>query len=225
MTPEWNPKTPPPFNLDLQDFNALTAELKDFHALFQDAWGRKEHERLSSAYLQGLMSSLPRKSMEPIALHTLNPSSVDSLQQFLSHAAWDESVLARRHKEEAAKTVDDPAGVFSIDGGDFPKKGTESVGVQRQYCGRLGKVDNSQAGVFLAYTSPKGHALLDRRLFLPQSWLSKEQEERRKKCRVPNNAIFKTKPQLKKGQPKSITAADLNPSSTARSNTLSPMPP
>ena len=209
MTAEWNPKTPPPFNLDTQDINALADEFKDFHALFQDAWGRKEHDRLSSAYLQGLMSSLPRKSMEPIALHTLSPSSVDSLQQFVGVAAWDESILAQRHKEEAAKTVDDPTGVFSIDGSDFPKKGTESVGVQRQYCGRLGKVDNCQAGVFLAYSSPKGHALLDRRFFLPESWLSKEQQDRRKKCRVPEQTTFKTKPQLALEMVQNIRASNL----------------
>jgi SRSO17 transposase len=205
----WNPKTPPPFNLNTEDINTLATEFKKFHALFQDAWGRVEHVRLSASYLQGLMSSLPRKSMEPIALHTLKPSSVDSLQQFVSVYAWDEHVLARRHKEETAKTIDDPLGVFSVDGSDFPKKGTESVGVARQYCGRLGKIDNCQAGVFIAYSSPKGHALLDRRLFLPQSWLSKKQKARRKKCRVPENITFKTKPQLALEMVQNVRASNL----------------
>ena len=209
MTAEWNPTTPPPFHLDTQDMSALVKEFKDFHALFQDAWGRVEHYRLSSSYLQGLISSLPRKSMEPIALHTLKPASVDSLQQFVSVATWDEPLLAQRHKEEAAQTIDDPLGVFSVDGSDFPKKGAESVGVARQYCGRLGKVDNCQAGVFLAYASPKGHALLDRRLFLPQSWLSKEQKERRQKCRVPDGTTFKTKPQLALEMVQNIRALNL----------------
>jgi SRSO17 transposase len=205
----WNLTTPPPLHLDINDMDRIAEEFESFHALFQDAWGRVEHVRLSASYLQGLMSSLPRKSMEPIALHTLKPSSVDSLQQFVGVYQWDENTLARLHKEETAKTINDPLGVYSVDGSDFPKKGTESVGVARQYCGRLGKVDNCQAGVFLAFSSPKGHALLDRRLFLPQSWFSNNQKARREKCRVPENISFKTKPQLALEMVQNIHASKL----------------
>jgi len=83
-----------------------------------------------------------------------------------------------------------------VDGSDFPKKGTESVGVGRQYCGRLGKVENCQAGVFAAYSSAKGHALLERKLFLPEQWFDKEHRERWKKCRIPKGTAFKTKSEL-----------------------------
>ena len=90
----------------------------------------------------------------------------------------------------------DPDGVLSVDGSDFPKKGKESVGVARQYCGRLGKVDNCQVGVFLGYASPKGYALLDRRLFIPEKWFSEEYRERRQKCQIPDDLCFKTKIEL-----------------------------
>ena len=192
----WNPKLPPPFDLTEEDFKLLAEEFRRYHALFRDCFGRVEHEPLSRCYLQGLLSPLARKSTEPIALSLLGAKRVSALQRFLSVGVWDVDDLARRHRQEAAQTVADPSGVFSVDGCDFPKKGKESVGVARQYCGPLGKVDNCQAGVFLAYSSPKGYALLDRRLFLPESWFAKEQKERWENCRIPEGTTFKTKPAL-----------------------------
>lgn len=192
----WNTKLPPPFKLNDGDLSLLVDEFRSYHRLFRDCFGRVEHEDLSRCYLQGLMSSLPYKSMEPIALSLMGTSRVKALQRFINAGVWDVEDLARRHREEAAKTLADPVGVISVDGCDFPKKGKESVGVARQYCGRLGKVDNCQAGVFLAYASPQGYALLDRRLFLPESWFSKEQKERRENCRIPDGTTFKTKTQL-----------------------------
>jgi SRSO17 transposase len=189
-------KTPPPVDIAPTDLDAMLKELDVFHRLFRDCWGRTEHPALSAAYLQGLLSGLDRKSVEPIALRTLGESRVTSLQKFIGAMRWDEPLLARRHKEEAARLLSDPAGVFSVDGSDFPKKGHESVGVARQYCGRLGKVDNCQAGVFVSYAAPAGHALLARRLFLPQHWFSPDQRERWEKCRIPNDTQFQTKPQL-----------------------------
>jgi SRSO17 transposase len=202
-------QTPPPLHIVNEDFDAMIGELKNFHALFKDCWGRLEQEPLSAAYLQGLLSGIDRKSVEPIALRTLGESRVTSLQKFIGSMRWDDCALERRHKEEAAQTLSDPAGVFSVDGSDFPKKGLDSVGVARQYCGRLGKVDNCQAGVFLAYAAPLGHALLDRRLFLPQHWFSKEQRARRKKCRIPEDVRFRTKPQLALEMVREIVASGL----------------
>ena len=192
----WNPKLPPPFELTDDDLKQLTEEFRHYHDLFGDCFGRVEHEPLSRCYLQGLMSPLTRKSMEPIAISLMGTSRVMALQRFISAGVWDVEDLAQRHRQEAAKTVADPLGVFSTDGCDFPKKGKESVGVARQHCGPLGKTDNCQAGVFLAYSSPKGYALLDRRLYLPQSWFAEEQKERWKTCRIPDETTFKTKPEL-----------------------------
>ena len=192
----WNTKVPPSFTIAKEDLSDLVAAFGEYYALFQDCFGRVEHEELSRSYLQGLMSSLDRKSMEPMALSLLGESRVKALQRFINAGVWDAQKLGKRQREEAAKTLSEAGGVFSVDGSDFPKKGTESVGVARQYCGRLGKVDNCQAGVFVAYASSKGHALLDRKLFLPEQWFDKEHQERWKKCRIPNGTTFKTKPEL-----------------------------
>jgi SRSO17 transposase len=169
---------------------------KEYHVLFGDCFGRVEHEELSRVYLQGLMSNVERKSVEPMALSLLGESRVTGLQKFMNAAVWEAEKLGKRHREEAAKTVSEPGGVFSVDGSDFPKKGKESVGVWRQYCGRLGKVDNCQAGVFAAYASTKGHVLLNRQLYLPEVWFTKEYRERWEKCRIPEGTTFKTKPEL-----------------------------
>lgn len=85
---------------------------------------------------------------------------------------------------------------MTLDGSDFPKQGDQSVAVQRQHCGQLGKVANCQAGVFVGYVNPSGYTLLDRRLYLPEKWLSDEYAEKREKCAVPADVIFKTKPEL-----------------------------
>src|SRR6266446_9748615 len=89
----------------------------------------------------------------------------------------------------------DPEGVFMFDESGFVKKGKESVGVARQYCGTRGKVDNSQVGVFAAYASRHGYALVDTRLFLPEQWFSEDYKDRRDKCNVPDDVTFHTKPQ------------------------------
>jgi SRSO17 transposase len=125
-----------------------------------------------------------------------SPCRVKALQQFINVGSWDAEELGQKHRQEAAKTLSDAGGVLSVDGSDFPKKGTESVGVARQYCGRLGKVDNCQAGVYVGYASSKGHALLDRRLFLPERWFTPEYQGRWEKCRIPEGTAFKTKPKL-----------------------------
>ena len=192
----WNRKFPPPLNLREEDIELLSQEFEQFHLLFDKAFYRVEQTRLSRSYLQGLMSPLARKSMEPIALSLMNSQRVRSLQHFMGAGKWDTEDLSAIHKREAAKTMADPYGVISVDGSDFPKKGHESVGVARQYCGRLGKVDNCQAGVFLAYSSRKGYALLDRRLFVPEKWFSEKYQERRQKCQIPEEIQFKTKIEL-----------------------------
>jgi len=101
-----------------------------------------------------------------------------------------------------AGDMGDERGVLILDEAGFPKKGNDSAGddplqgVARQYCGTLGKVDNCQVGVFCAYASPHGYALLDKRLFLPEKWFSPEYAPRRKKCGIPKGLEFKSKPQL-----------------------------
>jgi SRSO17 transposase len=112
----------------------------------------------------------------------------------VGEGAWDDDAILKRHWREVDDTLGDEEGVLTLDGSDFLKQGTESVGVNRQYCGEVGKRANCQAGVFLGYAS---YTLLDRRLYLPLEWVEEEDfAERRAKCGVPRDIRFQTKPEL-----------------------------
>lgn len=146
------------------------------------------------------------------ALRGADPNAVRTLQQFLSQGAWDDAAILQRLWPELAADLADPVdGVLILDGSDFPKQGRESVGVKRQWCGQLGRTANCQAGIFLAYASERGYALLDRRLYLPQDWFSDEYAERRTACGVPPELSFQTKPQLGLAMLKSVLAAGTLP--------------
>jgi SRSO17 transposase len=143
----------------------------------------------------GQFSELERKSIEPMALH-VEGGDVRSMQKLISDAVWDEEKMLKKHHELVNEDMGDPEGVLIFDETGFPKKGNDSVGVSRQYCGTLGKVDNCQVGVFTAYASRHGYVLLDKRLFVPKKWFGEDYEEKRKKCKIPEDMAFKTKPQL-----------------------------
>ena len=189
----WNRQLPPPIDLDEKDLDKLSQQFEQFHKLFISAFYRVEQVDLSRCYLQGLMSALKRKSMEPIALALRDTKHVRSLQLFMGSGKWRTQTLYTLYRKEAAKTLAHEDGVTSVDSSEFVKKGTESVGVARQYCGRLGKVENCQSGVFLGYSSSKGYGLIDRRIFLPESWFSEEYHQRRQKCKIPAAMVFKSK--------------------------------
>ena len=192
----WKPKLPPKCELSAEDVQKVGQELSQFTALFDDAFGRIELRRLFELHMQGLLSEAERKNMEAIALRLGGPDRVRNLQRFMTEYEWNESRMGQRHWELAAESLNDEQGVWSIDASDFPKKGEASVGVAPQYCGALGKTANCQSGVFICYSSPKGHALLDSRLYLPKCWFEPEFEERRQQCRIPEKTTFKTKPEI-----------------------------
>lgn len=141
-------------------------------------------------YLQGLLSDTDRKNMEAMALGLAGPETVRNLQRLMSEYRWQESWMQRRHWELCAERLSDPRGVWSVDASEMAKKGTESVGVAPQYCGSLGKTANCQSGVFICYASSKGHALLNRQLYLPKCWFEPEWADRRKQCRIPVEVQF-----------------------------------
>jgi SRSO17 transposase len=105
----------------------------------------------------------------------------------------------------------EPDGILMVDETGFPKKGQDSVGVARQYCGSLGKVENCQVGVFAAYASRQGYALVDKRLFLPEPWFTEAYTPRRAQCGVPTEVAFQTKPQLAAAMVRTIYAARILP--------------
>src|SRR5262249_33883065 len=128
-------------------------------------------------YLRGLIQDGDRKSAEPMAARVPLPEGLDvadpdqALQQFLGQSTWDERAVLSRYRATMAAKFADPAGGFVIGDPTFPKQGKHSVGVQRQYCGALGKKANCQCAVSVHYVSPRGHYPLDMRLYLPEGWL------------------------------------------------------
>jgi SRSO17 transposase len=192
----WKPKLPPQCELSLEDLETVGRELNEFTTLFQPTFGRSEPVALFELYVQGLLSDAERKNVEAIALKLDGPQRVRNLQRFVSDYQWDEPWMIKRHWELSAQALSDPQGVWCIDASQIPKKGSASVGVAPQYCGALGKTANCQSGVFLCYSSVKGHALLDGRLYLPKSWFEPDHQERRRLCHIPLDTTFKTQPQL-----------------------------
>jgi SRSO17 transposase len=193
---QWHPQLVAELDLDQDDIKKMAQELIKFHQLFHDCFGRIEHHRLGLAYMSGLMSNARAKSAEPIALEFLDKKAVRSVQKFMKNYHWDHLSMQRTHQRMLAPMIGSPNGMISVDPSEFPKKGKESVGVARQYCGALGKVDNCQCGVFVGYSSDKGYGLLGCRLFMPESWFTKEQEQRRKANLVPEDLTFETKREI-----------------------------
>jgi SRSO17 transposase len=148
---------------------------------------RKEQRASATIVIQGLLSGLERKTAEPIAREHGVPRK--PIQTFVGAGKWDDEAVLGKLRREVVATMGDPAGVLVLDPSAFAKKGTESVGVARQWCGRLGKKENCQVGVFLAYATDRGQAPLDRRLYLPKDWAS--DPTRRAKCHVPRSVRFK----------------------------------
>jgi SRSO17 transposase len=143
-------------------------------------------------YVAGLVSDLQRKNAEGIAY--LHDHERQGLQKFLGQATWDERPLLTELARQVAAALGEPDGVLVFDPSAFPKQGKASVGVQRQWCGRLGKVENCQVAVYLAYASRAEHALVDGRLYLPKEWAA--DKGRRAKAGVPKLVRFRTRHQL-----------------------------
>jgi SRSO17 transposase len=191
--------TAPALALTPQAIDHLIEHLRAYHALYSPFFQRREQREGAQTYLYGLLLELPRKSIEPmvLALEGANATAVRTVQLFISEGAWDDAAILKRHGQEVDQELGDTAGVRTLDGSDVLKPGQESVGVKRQYCGAVGQRANGQAGVFLGYASHKGYTLLARRRYLPHEWVEAEAyAARRRRCGVPTDIPFKTKPTL-----------------------------
>lgn len=193
---DWNPDVIPCMDLTEQDVENMAENLVRFHQEFHGCFGRAEHQRLGLAYFSGLLSNSKTKSIEPIALEFLGEQSVRSQQRFMKTYRWDLEAMENRHLTLLSQSISCPNGMINTDSSEFLKKGKESVGVQRQYCGEAGKTDNCQSGVFVGYSSKKGYGLLTSQLYMPETWFSKEYDERRQFNLVPSDLEFQTKPQI-----------------------------
>jgi len=155
--------------LNVEEFARLEASFRQFHAEFAPAFGRKQWGERSQDYLRGLLvQAAERGNAENLS--EVTDASERVLQRFLSEARWDERAVLQHLQTYLGPRLADPEAVWAVDESGFPKQGQKSVGVARQYCGALGKVAGCQIGVFLAYVSPRGRALVDLRLYLPRAW-------------------------------------------------------
>ena len=160
--------------------------LESFLQRYLARFYRIEQHELARVVLQGKLSSLERKTSEPIAYQAGRQRK--PVQHFVGDGGWDDESVMAELRQHVAEELADADAVLVLDPSAFPKSGSDSCGVERQWCGRLGKVENCQIGAFLGYVSSAGQALVDRRLYLPKEWA--EDPARRKKTHVPESVRF-----------------------------------
>jgi SRSO17 transposase len=172
--------------------DGFLSRLEAFVLPFAASLTSQEQRRHALEYLTGLLSKLEHKTGEGIAY--LHDQQRQGLQKFIGLSPWDHSPLLQTLAQQVGRELGEADGVIVFDPSGFVKKGTKSVGVARQWCGRLGKTDNCQVGIYMAYVSRKEHALVDMRLYLPQEWTSD-----RKRCKaagIPREVGFRTRHEL-----------------------------
>jgi SRSO17 transposase len=182
------------------DVRAAASELHRLHQRFAPLFGYQPAQDHALTYLRGLLLHDGRKNVEAIAL-VFNHGRVRPLQEFLAASPWDsrcvQAEIQAVFAEDLVPSSSSPwplGTVAVLDDSGHPKKGDHSVGVARQWCGRLGKKDNCQVGVYLLGVTPAGSALLDQQLYLPEEWVL--DPKRRTRAGIPRSITFRTKPQL-----------------------------
>src|SRR5689334_10643564 len=170
-------------------FTQMVDRLGEFVVPYQQALKTEANQHAMHLYLQGLLSHVARKNAETIAALVAVERQV--IQDFIGTAPWDHQPLITVSVGQTVEQLGEPDGIIAFDPSSFPKRGTHSVGVKRQWCGHRGKVDNCQVGVFMGYVSRRDHALLDFRLSLPEEWA--RDEHRRQECHVHENVVYRTR--------------------------------
>src|SRR2546426_1352422 len=200
----------PMFDVVPSDVAGCMEALWECQSTFHDCFARSEPRTHFFDSMVGQCSKLERKSIEPMALQG-EGGTIRGMQRFISEVTWDEEQMVWNYHQLVADEMGDPEGVLMFDESGFVQKGQDSVGVARQYCGSLGKVENGQVGGFAAYASRHGDALVDKRLFLPEAWLTETSAARRTKCEVPEDIGFQTKPQLAAGMLRDMRTGGILP--------------
>jgi SRSO17 transposase len=175
-----------------ESFAGILHRLEAFVKPFADNLIRSEQRRHAWEYVAGLLSNLKRKNTEMIAY--LHEQDRQPLQKFIGQTNWDHRPLIGELVRQVGGTLGEADGVLVIDPSGFPKQGRDSVGVDRQWCGRQGKIDNCQVGIYMGYVSRNEHALVDYRLYLPKAW--SRDRARRRKCGVPKGTKFRTRHEM-----------------------------
>jgi len=184
----------PECNLLPSDVEQFAAELAAYYRRFASAFRRPEQVSWGELYLRGLLGDLARKTAERIALDL--GGNVRDLQYFLGQSPWPSEPVTALHQQLVAETLGEADGVALIDESGVVKQGDHSVGVGAQYCGAVGKVANSQNGVYLGYVTRQGYTIVAGRLFMPRAWFDEAHTEKRQACGVPPDLTFQTKPEL-----------------------------
>ena len=178
------------------DYNELVSQIPDidtFLTPFAPHFGRSEVRTNATRYLRGLLADVQRKNGWQLA-EELGLSDPHNLQRLLNEAKWDDAAVRRSMRQIIIDQIGYDPGVGVLDESSFVKWGRKSAGVARQYCGRLGKVENCQVGVYLGYVAPTGAAFLDARLYLPKAWT--DDRERCQAAKIPDDVPFRTKPEI-----------------------------
>ena len=172
--------------------NGMLKRLEQFAKPFIASFGRREPKENAQMYMCGLLSDLERKNIESIAYRY--DQDRRAIQHFIGSAPWNHKPLQQELARQVGAEIGEDDGVIVFDPSAHKKCGNDSVGVQRQWLGRLGKVDNGQVGIYMGYASRKEHALVDERLYLPKKWIN--DKARRRKCGVPKNVRYQTRHEL-----------------------------
>ena len=176
-----------PDGIQVGDIKGLVPSLEQFLVPYRRLMLRAEQRGHLGVFVGGLLSDLERKSVEPIATRFGLPRR--PLQTFVGAGRWEDERVREEIRTQVAREIGDPGGVLVVDNSGFHKQGTDSVGVERQWCGRLGKVDNCQIGYYLGYSTIRGDALVDAQLYLPKSWAG--DSDRRASVGVPEERVFR----------------------------------
>lgn len=172
-------------------FRGIVERLAKFVEPFAELLTQPAQRQHTADYLSGLLSDLERKNVESIAYR--HDQDRRNLQHFMGCAQWDHGPLLRELARQVGEELGEADGVIVFDPSAFPKQGKQSVAVARQWCGRLGKVDNCQVAIYMGYVSRKDHALVNTRLYLPKEWAS--DRARREAAGVPKEVRFQTRHQ------------------------------
>ena len=170
----------------------LLGRLSAFVEPYAEALREPEQRQHAAEYMTGLISGLERKTGEAIAY--LHDQERQGLQKFIGHVPWAHGPLLTTLAGEVGAELGEPDAVIVFDPSGFPKKGAKSVAVARQWCGRLGKVENCQVGIYMCYVSRKGQAIVNMRIYLPKEWT--KDRARRKEAGVPKEVKFRTRQEL-----------------------------
>src|SRR3954469_19660287 len=167
----------------------MLTRLETFVEPFAEALEEPAQRRHALEYMTGLLSDLEHKTGEGIAY--LHDQERQGIQKFIGDVPWCHRPLFATLADQVGEQLGEPDAVIVFDPSAFPKEGVKSVGVARQWCGRLGKVDNCQVGVYMAYASRKGHTIVNARLYLPAEWAN--DRRRREEAGVPEEVAFRTR--------------------------------